>query len=375
MKNINLVEKNEIIMNETVDHREAYDEYEIIPDNDDREDMYDWELRKEASPFIDDYHTLSPTRFEAIQSDLFERHTISDKYGIKSDQEYDDEIMADMLEATPDWTSQDMDQEKTVDMRITTNLEKIIWRECQKSGYGIKKLELSNQGDCKIPSHLRPEEIAKYTRISNQQWEGQNDGKSEAEIIAKMYRIIEADFETVLKLNKAIKDSGCMNPWDTEINDDGLTLKEFAESMKEVALEIEPAETVEAKAVVVKTFGDLNQVLPIQVDQVDYNINEDIARFVPADWEPPKQEFIQSNQVDLFTYHTISKIPKSKHLTYEESSRTMSKCLAFLEENTFKAETLERLGEWAYETLDWDQQAEYDKTVNRIMQQRARDAA
>ncbi len=254
-------------------------------------------------------------------------------------------------------------------------MDRIIFEDGH-SAYGqIKIHQLISPGDCKIPNHLRPENIAKFAGVSNKRHEKRYGGLSEAEIISKMYRIIEVDFKTAIRINAAIRKRNRQTqlPWDIKINHQGTTLRQLAEAMKEEALGIEPAETIESKIPVLNSLKDLNRAL-LDIDQIDHNINEDIGRFIPADWEAPVQEFEQVNNIGEYSYHTINKIPQARYLS-EDNARAFLKALSILESKTFQPKTLNKLNSWAEENLSWDQQAEYDSTLKRIMQEKALAAA
>ena len=248
--------------------------------------------------FINDYHLFNDSNEENIFDDYFQSMPCR-----TSDGKYDWAITKRLESAKPNKTSLELGEEDTNMARASSQLDRMIIQDCVNSGGQIRILQETPVGTCSIPSQYQIDKISQFANITLEQ----------AQVISKIYRILELGFKEIKKINKAIRArSYGKKPWDIIVNKSGMTILKLAQEMK--ALALEPQEDPKwAKYDNCDTWSSRH----IDQEAINYDNSfsyKDYDTYRSNQWE-------QTNPVKEFTYWNNSVIPVPRHLEGRKASQ------------------------------------------------------
>lgn len=188
--------------------------------------------------------------------------------------------------------------------------DRMIIQDCIISGSQISVMQPTRIGTCSIPSMYQVDKIALYAKTT----------LKEAEIVSKIYRILEIDFKAALRFNKFIAKRVGIKPWDVVVNKNGMTLLKLAQELKAIALE--PQEDPEWAHCDNGSWS--SRVM--DSSSADYE-----AGFSGKDWDTHRlNQWDVKNPVPEMTVWSVNNIPVAKHLTGSKSQE-FRKILSSLE--------------------------------------------
>lgn len=303
----------------------------------------------DKKPFFNDYKLFNSQDPDMIFEDVF--NTMPCRV---PDGKYDWAIEQRLAAAHPSMNSQEAGEEETNMSRASNQLDRMVIQHCVNSNGQVRILQETPNGTCSIPSQFQIDKISTFARITLE----------EAQIISKIYRILELGFKEVKRINKAIKlRSQGKRPWEVTVNKTGMTLLKLAQEMK--ALALEPQEDPEWAHVDMYTCS--HRVLDDSA--VDYNMEfkvSDYDTYREEQWEP-------SNPVKEFTYWNNSVIPAATHLSGRKSKEFTEK-LNDLEMHRLSRSQIAEASKWVKRNGSAAQKKKWNQSVHMITSLMAPDA-
>ena len=264
----------------------------------------------DKKPFINEYKLFNDQDPDMIFEDTFNSMPCR-----VPDGKYDWAITKRLRLANPKRNSQEVGEEETNMSRASNQLDRMIIQDCKNSNGQIRILQETPVGTCSIPSQFQIDKISTFAKIT----------LKEADIISKIYRILNLGFKEVKRINMAIKNRGIQKkPWEIIVNKEGMTLLKLAQEIK--ALELEPQENPE--------WADIDMGSCSLRVMDDEAVNYDME-FKSSDYDTYREEqWEQSNPVKEFTFWNNSVIPAARHLEGKKA-RKFSELLNQLEDYNF----------------------------------------
>jgi hypothetical protein len=367
--------------------------------------MSNWDKK----PFDEDGWIFNDSDPDRIAGDGFEQiashkfiivEELSKKYPLgkwdkvkTTDSQHDWLIGENLKRATPNTLSPDLGQAGIIDQKFKNNQSaRQIFEDCTYDRGGIKVPQLTAPGACSVPSHLKIEEMSKFIGITLKQ----------AKILAKIYRILDLDFNTVAK-SKIGKSRKTLNnhirtfvqetgkpPWEIRVSK-GLTLLKLAQEIK--ALMTEDQEDPEwAKpgsgyqpgniGAMLTSYDSKEELSEYYEEYIqDRESSDDLAernmwlsmsgehyRIIYED--DKERQFEQNNPVGEYTYWRNSVIKTPDHLK-GHNSREFSRLVSKISNFELSNQAIIKEGEWVKKKGTPSQKVEWKKLVRWVTSVRA----
>ncbi len=264
----------------------AYQEKNSEADNNNKDAIDKNPWFKKA--FDGDYYLFADSSEEIIMDSQENYHM--------ADSKYDWMIENKLRSAVQPSHSPELGEEDTNMSRAgLSQLNRQIIQDCLLSGSEIKIIQQTPVGTCSIPSMYQIDKISQFAGMTLQ----------EAEVISKIYRILEIGFKEAVRFNKFIKArQPGIKPWDVIINNKGMSLLKLAQELK--ALALTPQEDPEWAHCDNGSWS--SRVLDNQAVEYDADFDcKSYDKFRSEQWD-------QSNPVGEVTYWKLSNIPAAQHL-------------------------------------------------------------
>ena len=303
----------------------------------------------DKKPFFNDYKLFNSQDPDMIFEDIF--NTMPCRV---PDGKYDWAINKRLELAHPSMNSQEVGEEETNMSRANNQLDRMVIQQCVNSNGQVRILQETPVGTCSVPSQFQIDKISTFARITLE----------EAQIISKVYRILELGFKEVKRINRAIKlRSHGKRPWEVTVNKSGMTLLKLAQEIK--ALALEPQEDPEWSHVDMYTCT--HRV--IDDEAVNYNVEfkaSDYDTYREEQWEP-------SNPVKEFTYWNNSVIPTASHLSGRKAKEFTEK-LNDLEMHRLSRNQIAQASRWVKRNGSAAQKKKWNQSVHMITSLQAPEA-
>ena len=301
-----------------------------------------YELKSwEKKAFDGDYDLFNDSSLDQIMDEAVNTNL--------TDSKYDWALQQRLLAAQTPVHNGEYGEEETNMLRAgESQLNRQIIQDCIYSDGQIRIIQQTPVGTCSIPSMYQIDKIAIFAGMT----------LKEAQVISKIYRILEIGFKEALRLNKFIKArQPGVKPWDVIVNKQGMSLLKLAQELK--ALALTPQEDPEWAHIEQNSY--CTRVLDDQAADYDSDFDcKSYDQYRSEQWEP-------TNQVGEFTYWKLSNIPKADHLA-GKNSKQFRLDLSKLEAGELTREQIQAINKKAFTPA---QKAIWNKTVKRIANQRA----